>query len=122
MAAVSMKALLASILEYFTTVHSYSISWGGTSVTLKKKGNMVHGCIWNPKTVAAGLNQIGTLPTGWKPVNDVVWVTHAPSANSSGVELRYTITTSGAFTVYNYGSGWSSRDSNITESFVYIAQ
>ena len=122
MKAVSMKALLASLLDFFTTVHSYSISWGGTSVTLKKKGNMVHGCIWNPRTVAAGDNIICTLPEGWRPANDVVWTIHAPNSTSTNVDLRYSINVNGLFKVYNYGAAWTNRDSNITESFVYIAQ
>lgn len=102
------------------TTERYSITWGGTAVTLYKKGVVAHGCIWNPRTVAAGSNTIGTLPEGWRPVNDVVWIAKAPNSTSSGVEIRYTITTSGVFTVYNYGSAWSNTDSNITASFMYI--
>ena len=120
---LDVKVLLSNICQAIYSLfvkQYYSISWGGTTVTLVKRGTVVHGCIWNPRTVAAGQNNIGTLPEGWRPMNDVVWTAKGPNSNSSGVEIRYTINTSGAFTVYNYGSAWTNRDSNITASFMYI--
>ena len=117
-----LKELLTQISDYLRQVQVYNVSWGGTTVTLRKRGFIVHGAIWNPRTVAAGDNIICTLPEGWRPVNDVVWTVHAPNSTSTNVDLRYTMNVNGLFKVYNYGAAWTNKDSNITESFVYIAQ
>ena len=117
---LDVKKLLTLILDMFI-LRTYSITWGGTTVQMKKRCGVVQGVIWNPRTVAAGNNMIGTLPTGWRPAVDCVWTAKAPNSNSSGVEVRYTINASnGVFSVYNYGSAWTNKDSNITESFTYI--
>ena len=117
---LDLKALLAKILDMFV-LRSYTVSWGGTTVTFKKRSGVIHCMIWNPRTVAAGNNTITTLPVGWRPAADVVWTVHAPSSTSSGVDLRYYINSAnGAFVVYNYGSAWSNRDSNISGSVTYV--
>jgi len=117
---LDVKKLLKKLTSMLVT-QTYSKTWGGTTVTMKKRGVCVHGIIWNPRTVAAGNNVIDTLPSGWRPVTDVVWTAFAPTASSKGVDLRFTINASnGSFTVYNYGSAWTNRDSNITASFMYI--
>lgn len=117
---LDLKALLAKLVDMFV-IRSYNISWGGTTVTLKKRACVVHGMIWHPTTVAAGNNTIGTLPIGWRPATDVVWTVHAPNATSTDVDMRYYINSAnGVFSVYNYGSAWSNKNSNISGSFTYI--
>ena len=110
-----------SSLKNVQETETRTISWGGTTVYYWKCGKVVSVSIINPRTVAAGNNAIETLPDGWRPLNNIMVLSHTPhGASTNAPDLRYMISPAGAFSVYNYGSAWSNADSNNSITFTYV--
>ena len=107
-----------SSLKNVQETETRTISWGGTTVSYWKCGKVVSLSIFNPRTVAAGWNAIETLPVGWRPTYDTCFIAFQPG--NAAKCLRYNISPSGEFKVYNYSTAWTNADSNISIGFTYV--
>lgn len=122
---LNIKKLLTKILSSQVPVEYTDYTLPLTvemTIAIHRAGNVVSITIVNPTKMANQNNDILTLPVGWRPVHNVVFMLNAPSATGvTNQTLRMTINaTTGLMQIYNYSGSAISSSTNIAQTCTYI--
>lgn len=113
------KANTQEPIEYTDYTLPPTVAMG---LSIFRTGNVVSITIVNPTKMANQNNNILTLPEGWRPVSDAVFMLNAPwSTGVTNQTLRMTINaTTGVMAIYNYSGSAISSSTNIAQTCTYI--
>ena len=114
--------LLNKILQYTgNLMASNSLTINNSSfkypITLYKKCSIVMMTFTDMQGLTNGEHTLFTLPTGWRPVQDVYYLISSPLSTAD--DARMFITTNGVVSIYYYGSNTGAL--NFAETITWIA-
>lgn len=118
-----VKEVLTRIINLLVAeeLNTGTVSGNYTTFKIWRFGKTVTITAIGPKNLPAGQTNLVTLPEGWRPPYDIIFMTQNPTVpGSTNYTLRYGIAANGLVSVYNYGAAITSN-SNSSGAITYIA-